>query len=250
VSLMDDLLTLYRIDAQLRGLQSRLDVARDDHELQVKRLEQLVSQRQNLELLRRQVQASLANQELEATTLDERSAKLRDELNGSQTNKQYTAVLNELNVVKAARADLDARMLSEMERVETLKADANALDTSITEREKVRDHAAAQLKERRSEIGDRLNELQKQRDAAAAHVPERALDVFNKMGDCYEGEAMAAIEEVDRRNREYSCTACHMHLPFEVVSQLTSGGNRLMQCTACQRILFIQEETRGALVKK
>lgn len=250
VSLINDLLSLYRIDAQLRGLQSRLSVAGRDHEQQVKRLEQLASQRQNLESLTRQVQATLANLELEAKSLDERSAKLREELNASQTNKQYSAVLNELNTVKTARSDLDTRMMSEMERLETLKADAAALETSVADRIKMRDHAAAQLAERRAEIGDRLAELQKQRDAAASMIPDRALEVFNSMADSYDGEAMAAIEEKDRRNREYACSACNMHLPFEVVSQLTSGGSRLMQCTACQRILFIEEETRGALVKK
>ena len=41
-----------------------------------------------------------------------------------------------------------------------------------------------------------------------------------------------------------------MHVPFEQVVVLLGGSGTLVRCTACTRILYLQEETRGALVKK
>ena len=124
------------------------------------------------------------------------------------------------------------------------------LEAHRSARSTVRDAARIDLAEREAEVGDRLIELGAERDAAAAQVPGAELAVFNEMADCYDGEAMAVIEEIDRRHREYACGECNMHIPFEQVVVLLGGRDALVRCTACSRILYLQDETRGALVKK
>ena len=70
------------------------------------------------------------------------------------------------------------------------------------------------------------------------------------MADAYDGEALGQIEEIDRRHREYACGSCNMHLPFETVASLLGGGDTVGRCAACGRILYLADETRGALAKK
>ena len=70
------------------------------------------------------------------------------------------------------------------------------------------------------------------------------------MADTYDGDAMAQVEEIDRRHRDYACGSCHMTVPFENVAVLLSGADTLVRCSACDRILYMQEETKGALAKK
>ncbi len=120
----------------------------------------------------------------------------------------------------------------------------------IADREKVRELAAEQLRDREEEISARLAELESERSQAAASVPQSALAVFDEMVEICDGEPMAELEEINRRHRDYACGACHMTVPFEHVSVLLSGGNTLVRCTACSRILYMQEETKGALAKK
>ncbi|MHC4947721.1 MAG: zinc ribbon domain-containing protein [Planctomycetota bacterium] len=250
MGLTANLLNLFRVDAQVRGLQSRLDSAQRYLDGQTAHLRTLNEQLEELQTRKRHVQANIANLETETATIDDRLEKLRDELNTSVTNKQYTAVLTELNTVKAQRSEIEDRELQQMEAVEQLDAAIAETEGQIGERTKVRDVARAQLEERHAEVGQRLSELEIERASAAGAVPESELAVFEQVSDTYDGEAMAPIEEVDRRHREYACGACNMHLPFEQVVSLMSHGDTLVRCTACDRILYLEEETRGALAPK
>lgn len=250
MGLVDSLLNLYRVDVQVRGLRSRLNSAERYLSAQSKQLNDLTQQDLELQTRRRHLQATIGNQDVEVKTIDERLEKLRNELNSAVTNKQYSALLAELNTIKTGRAAIEDRMLADMEQVEKIQEQLKALDAQIAERTKLRDVAKAQLEERRNDVGHRLSELEAERQTAAAVVPPQALSVFEDLAETYEGETMAPIEEIDRRHREYACGECNMHIPFEQISQLTSRNEELVRCPSCSRILYMQEEMRGSLVKK
>jgi predicted nucleic acid-binding Zn-ribbon protein len=250
MSLMENLLKLYRVDSQVRGLQSRLDAARRYDRAQARLLDEINQRKAELETRRRHVQAKIGNLESEGASLDEQLEKFRRDLNSASTNKQYSAVLAELNTVKVERGKLDDAILAEMDQVERLDTEIAEVDVEIAEREKVRAVAGTQLREREEDVGDRLAELERERDAAAAELPSDALAVFENAAETHEGEAMAAVEEVDRRHREYACAACNMHMPFEQIASLMGSADQIVRCTACGRILYMQDELRGALSPK
>ena len=117
MSLTDNLVNLYRIDAQVRGLRRRLESAQRHLEVQDRHLDELRQQRAEFDTRQRQLRATIGNLEGETSAIEQRLEKLRNELNGATTNKQYMAVLTELNTVKLSRGELDERQLQEMERV-------------------------------------------------------------------------------------------------------------------------------------
>ena len=141
-------------------------------------------------------------------------------------------------------------MLGDMEALEKLVEQFTSIDSQIGDRTKIRDHAKNELAERRNDVGARLAELETERAQAAALVPEKALSLFDKLAEDFDGEVMSPITEIDRRNREYACDACNMHLPFEQVSQLSVRNDTIVRCPSCSRILFVQEEMRVSLGKK
>lgn len=250
MSVIKSLLDLYRVESQVRGLRGRLDAAERYLNAQERLLNDLQQRHAELETRRRQTQAKIANLESEVKACEERMEKLRGELNAAVNNKQYTAVLNELNGVKKTRSDIEDRVLSEMGSIEACDAELADLKNQIAEREKLRDGAKAELKQRKSDVGDRLAELETQREAAASEVPAKELAIFEELADQYDGEVMADVEEIDRRHREYACSACNMHVPFDHVALLHGAAATLVRCGACGRILYMQEETRGTLASK
>jgi predicted nucleic acid-binding Zn-ribbon protein len=250
MSLMENLLKLYRVDAQLRGLRSRLDSANRYFDAQSRQLDEIAQRLEELRMRKRHIHAKVANLETEGSTLDRQMEKFRADLNSAVTNKQYAAVLTELNTVKSARNRVDDAILAEMEQTEEIDKEIEQVSAQLAERAKICDVAESQVKEREAEVGTRLTELEAERKEAAAALPGPARAIFDEMAEAHEGEAMAAVEEVDRRHREYACGACNIHLPFEQVVSLTSPTPELVRCPACGRILYMQEEVRGAVARK
>jgi uncharacterized protein len=250
MTLVQSLLNLYRVDMQVRGLRSRLESAERYLAAQVKQLDDLNRQLEEVQRRKRHLQATIANLEVESSGLDQRIEKLRGELNSASTNKQYNALLTELTTVKVEKGKVEDRTLREMEQVESLDAQVAELRDRLSERQRVRDVAQQQLDERRADVGQRLAELEAERSAAAASIPPQDLQIFEHLGEVYEGEAMAQVEEINRRRREYACGACNLHLPFEKVSALITSGAEIVRCPACGRILSMQDEMRGSLAKK
>lgn len=250
MALINELQNLFRVDAQLRALRSRVDAAHRYLDIQNRELHALTERKAELQQRRRQVQANIGNVEVEIKAIDERLEKLRGELNSAVNNKQYTAVLTELNTVKDQRSRAEDRVLTEMEQIEALDAELEAIDGKIAERSKVRDVASSQLQQRQADVGERVSHLEAERSVAAANIPASELATFDYLSEIYEGEAMAPVEEISRRSREYSCGACNMQIPFEQVSSLMTSGDTVVCCASCHRILYMAEETRGAVAKK
>jgi len=250
MTLMESLIRLNLVDAQLRGLRSRLTTAERYLKGQQAKQEEHQGRQQELKSRKKQVKAAIGNKEIEVQAIDARLEKLRNELNEAVTNKVYSAVLTEMNTVKLERKEVEDGMIELMEQVETTEQELADTEGLIQERKGVCKLAQAQYDERKSEIGERLTELEQERKQAAESIPPSELAMFNKLADDYDGEAMAPIVEVSRRNREYVCGECSLQIPFERVSNLLCGGDSLILCAACKRILFMEEETRGALVKK
>ena len=250
MSLTEDLISLFHIDANVRGLRSRLETAQRYLNAQDRLLAELGQQQEECEVRRRHIQATVGTLEVEVGVLNVRLEKLRDELNVATTNKQYTAVLTERNVAKTARSELEDRVLEEMEKIDEGGLQLEKIAEEIAERQRVRTLAASQLKERHDEVGQRLAELEVERESAASVIPAAELRIFDDLANSYDGEALGKIEEIDRRRREYACGSCNLQLAFESVASLLAGGDAIVRCTACGRILYLADETRGAFAKK
>lgn len=250
MNVLEQLVNLHRVDSQLRGLRARLDAAERMRSNQEKLVAALERQHAELESQRKQLQARVAALELESKSLDERVERLRHEAHSQHTHRAYSALQTELGNLKSDRSTMDSRALADMEQIEKLGGELVKVEQALAERQRVRDVAAKESQERRSEVGERLEELGRERDAAVAAIPEATMELFNRIARMYEGEALAAIEEIDRRSREYACAACNVHLPFEAISRLLSPGGAIVQCQGCRRILYLQQEIMTAISKR
>ena len=249
MGLNDALRDLYLVDQQVRGLESRLDGARRHVRAQEIKIEQLTQQKDELSNQLKHTQAQSANLDNDIAAADQRINTLRDQMNTVKTNKEYSAMLVEVNTLKADKEKVEEQALELMSQIEVFQSEVEHLDKALEEQNRIKDLADKDLAERTDEVGERLAELKTERADKASHVPNDSLEIFDRMADTFDGEAMAPVVEEDRRRLEYICGGCYMSLPVEMVNKLISH-DEMVRCTSCNRILYIEKELKEAMGSK
>ncbi|MCG8511705.1 MAG: C4-type zinc ribbon domain-containing protein [Rhodospirillales bacterium] len=248
--LQDQLRQLFTLDRQLRGLRRRLDSATHRLNAQQSRLEQFQQQKSELNDQVKLNQATTSSLEHEAMAVDQRVQKLRDQMNSVTSNKEYQALLVEANTIKLEKAKLEDQALEKMSEVEQQQAELGELEEKCAQQQRVVEQAQSEVEAARSEVGDQLEALTAERAAAAAEVPRDTRQLFEHLSDAHDGEALAPIEEADRRRMEYHCGGCFLQLPIDFVSTLLSRPDEVVVCPACKRILYVEPQLKEALSSK
>lgn len=174
---------------------------------------------------------------LEAKTAEAEIAKYRNALNTSKTQKEYSAVLTQLNTYKADTSKVEETVLNLLTQIDEKK---KAMESIQQERVK----EVAKLKELEGEVEDarqrskdRLDKLKSQRQQAATAVPADTLNTFNRVAGANEGEAMAQVIRTHPRRQEYACEGCNMSITIEQVNAILSRDETVL-CNVCGRILY------------
>lgn len=241
MSVTEKLLKVFRVDQQLSGLQSRLKGAEKFLSEQTKQLGSIDQKRDALATQLKQLQATIADHEGEMARLDARVEVLREQMNNAKTNKEYKAFLVEVNTYKADRGTNETAALELMTKVDGLKKTLAELDGQKSERDKVKRVAGDDRDKKAEEIRERLNQLQAERVALWAEVPGDVQKLYIELVRQKDDEAMAPVQELDRRRHEYCCGSCQMAVPVETVVTLLKSSH-VTRCVSCGCILYIEKE--------
>ncbi|MEM1331155.1 MAG: hypothetical protein AAGG07_11395 [Planctomycetota bacterium] len=238
---------LFEIEKQLRGLRSRLRAAERFLTEQVAQLDKLDAQKAGLETTLKQLRAKSGTHEGEAKQFEEKIAKLREQMNNAQTNKEYKAFLLEINGFTAEKDKEESAALELLSEADKIEAELAEIDGKRDERATLRTKAESDRAEREQEIAGRLSELEDEYAKRASEVPAEAMAVYQELlTQDPDEDPMAPIEIQDRKRHEYTCGACMMTIPMEPVVGLLSHGG-LFRCPSCQVILYLEEETAQKL---
>lgn len=241
------LLKLYRVDQKLHGLRSRLRSAENYLKAQDRKLAEIDEKVRSLKAQVRQLEATAGNDENETNAIDERIAMLRERMNNAQTSKEHSALLVEINTLKADKSLIEDRAIGTLNTLDSLREQLKALEEEKKNVEKVRTVAQADRDTREAEIKDQLKALEKEREEVLAEVPASALTIYSDRMERNDIEdVMSAVVEVDRRNMEYTCEVSNTMLPVELVNRLLSKSE-LVQCPTSGAILYMPDDLRESM---
>lgn len=245
--LQDQLYSYFELDQRVRAMRSRLDAATRRKNAQQRKLDQLKQAAAELDEQLKTAKAQASTLETEAQAIDERINAQRDKMNNVTSNKEYSALLVEVNTLKADKSKLDDAQLDAMSKAEALDAEAQGLNEKVEAQTKLVNGATKEVAEAEQEVGGKVEELQVERDAAGEPLSDDIRKTFDRLSHTYDGEAMAEISEQDRRRMEYTCGGCYTLLPVESVNGLITRPDEITTCGTCNRILYVSRELRESL---
>ncbi|MBL7107398.1 MAG: hypothetical protein ISS77_07315 [Phycisphaerae bacterium] len=201
---------------QLRSLQNALEAKKE--EIQLTKLQ---SDRLELDLRSR----------------DEEIAKYRASLNLAKTNKEYSAILTQMNTSKADNSKLENQVLDLMKDIEADETECAEIKSKIEEQKTKVENTRTQSQSAATKLEADIEEIQKEWDQAAKDISAEALNIFKRVAETYDGEALSTADEDENRG-SYSCGGCFMNITAETVNLLMSKDD-IIRCPNCARILIL-----------
>ncbi len=236
---LDALCRLQEVELQITELQKRIDRKQGV----VKRHEQRIAEYDAK--VRAWQEAARADQmEADRLDLDVKSneaqiAKLRQALNSAKTNKEYSAILTQLNTTKADNSKVEEKVLAIFRQIEAKRKELTAIQEERAKEQARLAEAQGGLKDICEKSKERLAQLAADREAAAEAVPPKALDTFNRVAKKHNGEAMAQVVRTHPKREEYACEGCNMSITIEQVNNILSRDDAVL-CNTCGRILYYE----------
>ncbi|MCD6364353.1 MAG: hypothetical protein J7M14_00600, partial [Planctomycetes bacterium] len=170
----------------------------------------------------------------------------RGALNTVRTNKEYAAILTEMNTIKADNAKLEEKALQALQEAEAIQAEADKVQGEVEGQTKHLDEFRQNSEEEITRLEIMQADLLKQREQAVAEVDPEALAIFERIAKTYDGEAMATIEIHGRKPPfTYVCGGCYMALNAEHANALRVR-DEIRTCDNCGRILCLKRETENS----
>jgi predicted nucleic acid-binding Zn-ribbon protein len=182
----------------------------------------------------------------EAAALDaqEKLKKYQQQINRVTNQREYGALLQEIDTVKTQISTSETQALSALERHE--KADKELAEKRESFRE-LNERYSGELARWEAEkpgVAQQIAELKGRIATLRGKLPRQTLSVFDRVLDRTPTNALAPVRPIERpgrAQREWACSACNYRVRPQTVVEIRNSGT-LVQCDSCKRILFLEPE--------
>ena len=179
--------------------------------------------------------------EMDVASENDLIAKSKTKLSLVKTNKEYSAILAEVDTLKEKILALEDQELELMEVLEKKEKELPLIKASCKEQEE-RFNAYRLKKEAESERTEKeLEVIRPKRFQVANSLEVKLLDHYTKVSKAREGLAVVGIHG-------NTCQGCLQQLlPQQVID--VKGGETINCCEQCSRVLYWKETNESAVPK-
>lgn len=157
-------------------------------------------------------------------------AKTQTKLRGVKTNKEYSAVLAEIDTGKQQIATLEDQILELMEAVELQrqKRQQQAHHVQVSEQELTQQ--AARIRQEQAVLAKQVTAEEEARQHIVADVESHLYVRYQQLRSIRDRQAVVFVQEG-------ACGGCHLKVQPQLVSEVRQQ-DKLITCPHCQRILL------------
>lgn len=151
-----------------------------------------------------------------------------------QTQKEYVAVLKEIDVAKKANKDLEEQLQAKLQEINTLEEDQQEKAAELAAIREKADARGAEIAELLKDSDETLAKRKETRESVAADLPAALLRKYQTLFKRRGGLALAQA-------RNGACLGCNMQLPPQQFNSLLRV-TEMQSCPHCNRLLYIEQD--------
>lgn len=226
VALQETELKIVNIEKQISEIPNQVAACRQEmvrldqaHQSRVTHFQELAKRRRMLEG--------------EVDLMRARLSKLKDQLNAVKTNKEYTAMLHEIQMAETQVRREEDKVLEIMEEMEALETELKKDETGLKAHTQELERSIRTCEASAPDLEAALSRLRGEKSATESLVEAGLLDRYRRLADLRKGVALAEA-------RNELCSSCHVRIRPQVYADLLKAEG-IHTCDSCSRILYLRE---------
>ncbi len=226
---LEKLVRLHHADAELRRLEGELgQVPRARQEIDAR----VSGERSRLDAAKAALDGATKARKSHETAvqdLEGKRSKYKGQLMDVKTNKEYTAVLHEIEGVEREIRSREDQILEEMEKMEGLAQDVKREEAAFKLIEAEGRKEKAEIDAREAKLREEAARAKGERDTALESVPEAVRARYERIAKL---RGTGVAEAKDGR-----CETCHVKMRVQVWVEVRKNES-VVECDSCSRILY------------
>jgi predicted nucleic acid-binding Zn-ribbon protein len=203
----------------IRGFEDELRRTKEEHEARVARAKELANRKRTLE-----GEVDLGRSKL---------SRLKDQLMAVKTNKEYTAMLHEIQMAEGHIRSEEDKILEIMEEIEAKEGELKGEEQEMQKKVAELQANIRKTQESAPALESELEKLRQEKIQMESRISAELLSRYRRIADARKGIALAEA-------KDELCSACHVRIRPQMYAELLRTDN-IHSCDSCSRILFLRE---------
>jgi predicted nucleic acid-binding Zn-ribbon protein len=239
---LDTIVELQAALDQLAEAQERLhgipDWMRELHDEHVAKSAEIQALEETAETLAKDRRAA----EGAITDAQEKLKKYQQQLNKVSTQREYGALLQEIDTAKAQITTCEEQAFASLEKLDQTQAGLTAQREGFRDLDQRYAAELARWEAEKPAVAEKVASLEARIAGFKEKLPRSLFAQFERIRERHGGTALAPIRLLERPGgkapREWHCGACNYRVRPQVVVEIRNSSD-LVQCDSCKRILYL-----------
>ncbi len=236
VSLHRTLIELSAADERLNSIPDWMLELHEEHSVGKAEIEEVEAEGAAAEQERREQEAAL-------TDAEEKQKRYQEQLGQVSTQREYGALLKEIDGTKGQIAGSEQAAIEAAERKDQSEAKLVDLREAFRDLDERYKAELAKWESEKPAVADAVKELKTRTEELRSEVPRGMLVLFDRLWERTPGAALARVRtmKVARGNAMWHCDGCSYNVRPQVLVEIRDRGG-VNQCDSCKRILYWEDE--------
>lgn len=202
----------------------------DELDNRLKEFEDSITEKENtLNELKKQYRTNESDVEINISQISKSDAKLLS----VKTNKEYQAILKEIEKLKKKNSCIEDDMLECLDQIESYEREVKKYKEDFLFSKKEIGEEKEKLSIKNEEEKKKLNVCETEYKKIAAEVDPNLLVRYRNIQERTKGTVIVVVKDT-------VCQGCHMNIPPQMYNEL-HRSDTLMFCPHCQRMIYYIE---------
>ena len=226
---------LKQAERQLAGVPDWMEELHDQHNARLAEIQAVEDAAEEAARNRRKAETAIQD-------AAEKLKHFQQQVSMVRTQREYSALLTEIDTVKASIKSLEEQALAGMEGYEEAQARLAAERSAFADLDTRYQEALQRWQSERPAVEQQAETLRAEVKQLRTDLPRGVLALFDRVHERRRGDAVAPLRKSGTgASQIWHCAACNYRVRLQVVSDIRGRGS-LVQCEGCRRFLYVEDE--------